>query len=74
MLEILRQGLATEFPNPKRIGCPGNVLLKGMAQGRMSPLKQSLGLNTSAHAVRAFKNSRSFVGKWRSNADGCLFG
>jgi len=36
MLEILRQGLATEFPNPKRIGCPGNVLLKGMAQGRMS--------------------------------------
>ena len=36
MLEILRQGLVTEFPNPKRIGCPGNVLLKGIAQGRVS--------------------------------------
>ena len=36
MLEILRQGLATEFPNPERIGCPGNALLKGIAQGKVS--------------------------------------
>jgi hypothetical protein len=36
MLEILRQGLGAEFPNPKRIGCPGNTLLKGIAQGRVS--------------------------------------
>ena len=36
MLDILRQGLATEFPNPERIGCPGSALLKGMAQGRVS--------------------------------------
>jgi hypothetical protein len=36
MLEILRQGLATEFPNPKRIGCPGKAMLKGIAQGRVS--------------------------------------
>ena len=36
MLEILRQGLATEFPNPERIGCPGSSLLKGIAQGRVS--------------------------------------
>jgi hypothetical protein len=36
ILEILRQGLATEFPNPERIGCPGNALLKGVAQGRVS--------------------------------------
>ena len=36
MLDILRQGLATEFPNPERIGCPGNPLLKGIAQGKLS--------------------------------------
>lgn len=36
MLEILRQGLATEFPNPERIGCPGSTLLKGIAQGKVS--------------------------------------
>ena len=36
MLEILRQGLATEFPNPERIGCPGSALLKGIAQGKVS--------------------------------------
>jgi hypothetical protein len=36
LLDILRQGLATEFPNPERIGCPGSALLKGIAQGRVS--------------------------------------
>ena len=36
MLDILRQGLATEFPNPERIGCPGSSLLKGIAQGKVS--------------------------------------
>ena len=36
MLDILRQGLATEFPNPERVGCPGNALLKGIAQGKVS--------------------------------------
>jgi hypothetical protein len=36
LLEILRQGLATEFPNPERIGCPGSSLLKGIAQGKVS--------------------------------------
>jgi hypothetical protein len=36
LLDILRQGLATEFPNPERIGCPGNALLKGISQGKVS--------------------------------------
>jgi hypothetical protein len=36
LLDILRQGLATEFPNPERIGCPASALLKGIAQGRVS--------------------------------------
>src|SRR5713226_6407122 len=36
LLDILRQGLATEFPNPERIGCPGSALLKGIAHGRVS--------------------------------------
>jgi len=29
LLEILRQGLATEFPNPERIGCPGVFSTQG---------------------------------------------
>jgi hypothetical protein len=36
LLDILRQGLATEFPNSERIGCPGKALLKGVAQGKVS--------------------------------------
>jgi hypothetical protein len=36
LLDILRQGLAKEFPNPERIGCPGSALLKGIAQRRVS--------------------------------------
>ena len=36
MLDILRQGLAKEFPNPERIGCPGHAVLKGIAQGKVS--------------------------------------
>jgi hypothetical protein len=36
LLDILRQGLAKEFPNPERIGCPGNALLKGIARGKVS--------------------------------------
>jgi len=36
LLDILRRGLAKEFPNPERIGCPGSSLLKGIAQGKVS--------------------------------------
>jgi hypothetical protein len=36
LLDILRRGLAKEFPNPERIGCPGTSLLKGIAQGQVS--------------------------------------
>jgi len=36
LLDILRRGLAKEFPNPERIGCPGNALLKGIAQEKVS--------------------------------------
>jgi hypothetical protein len=36
LLDILRQGLAKEFPNPDRIGCPGSALLNRIAQGRVS--------------------------------------
>jgi len=36
LLDILRRGIAKEFPNPERIGCPGTSLLKGIAQGQVS--------------------------------------
>jgi len=40
LLEVLRQGLTEEFPNPERIGCPGSALLKGIAQGTV-PLAEA---------------------------------
>ena len=36
LLDILRKGLAREFPNPERIGCPGSALLKRIAHGSVS--------------------------------------
>src|ERR1700690_3522470 len=62
LLDILRQGLATEFPNPERIGCPGNALLKGIAQGKVSlteaePWLDHLG--SCSPCFQEFKESRS---------------
>jgi hypothetical protein len=61
LLEILRQGLATEFPNPERIGCPGSSLLKGIAQGKISltevePWLEHLG--SCSPCFREFKEFR----------------
>ena len=61
MLDILRQGLATEFPNPERIGCPGSTLLKGIAQGKVSltevePWLEHLG--SCSPCFREFKEFR----------------
>src|SRR5208337_1730122 len=62
LLDILRQGLATQFPNPERIGCPGNALLKGIAQGKVSlteaePWLDHLG--SCSPCFQEFKESRS---------------
>jgi hypothetical protein len=40
ILEVLAKGLSTEFPNPKRVGCPGSATLEGMASHRM-PLSEA---------------------------------
>ena len=39
LLEILRQGLTKEFPNPDRIGCPRPTLLRDIARRRV-PLEE----------------------------------
>ena len=31
ILNVLTQGLSREFPNPDRVGCPGSVVLRGIA-------------------------------------------
>src|SRR5258708_23819092 len=36
LLDTVRQGLATQFPSPERIGCPGKARLKDIAQGNVS--------------------------------------
>jgi hypothetical protein len=40
LLEILRQGLTKEFPNPDRIGCPRPTLLRDIARRRV-PLEEA---------------------------------
>ena len=60
MLEILRQGLATEFPNPERIGCPGSSLLKGIAQGKVSLTEAEPWLGHLGSCSPCFKEFKEF--------------
>ena len=60
MLDILRQGLATEFPNPERIGCPGNALLKGIAQGRVSLIEAEPWLDHLGSCSPCFQEFKEF--------------
>src|SRR5260370_12012528 len=40
ILDVLGRGLRKEFPNPKRIGCPGAEVLKKIASRKM-PLSEA---------------------------------
>src|SRR5260370_4339491 len=60
LLDILRQGLATEFPNPERIGCPGNALLKGIAQGKVSLTEAEPGLDHLGSDTPCFQEFKQF--------------
>ncbi len=60
MLDILRQGLATEFPNPERIGCPGSALLKGIAQGRVSLIEAEPWLDHLGSCSPCFQEFKEF--------------
>jgi hypothetical protein len=35
ILDVLERGLSREFPNPERIGCPGSVVLRGIASHKL---------------------------------------
>ena len=60
LLDILRQGLATEFPNPERIGCPGNALLKGIAQGKVSLTEAEPWLDHLGSCSPCFREFKEF--------------
>ena len=60
LLDILRQGLATEFPNPDRIGCPGNALLKGIAQGKVALTEAELWLDHLGSCSPCFQEFKEF--------------
>ena len=60
MLEILRRGLAKEFPNPERIGCPGSSLLKGIAQGKVSLTEAEPWLDHLGSCSPCFKEFKEF--------------
>src|SRR3989442_13760133 len=40
IFDVLSQGLATEFPNPDRVGCPGSAVLEGIASHKI-PLSEA---------------------------------
>jgi len=63
LLDILRQGLATEFPNPLRIGCPGNSLLKGIAQGKVSLTEAEPWLDHLGSCSPCFQEFKEFRGQ-----------
>jgi hypothetical protein len=60
LLDILRQGLATEFPNPERIGCPGDALLKGIAQGKVSLIEAEPWLDHLGSCSPCFQEFKEF--------------
>ena len=60
LLDILRQGLTTEFPNPERIGCPGNALLKGIAQGKVSLTEAEPWLDHLGSCSPCFREFKEF--------------
>ena len=60
MLDILRQGLATEFPNPERSGCPGDALLKGIAQGKVSLIEAEPWLDHLGSCSPCFREFKEF--------------
>jgi hypothetical protein len=63
LLDILRQGLATEFPNPERIGCPGNARLKGIAQGKISLTEAEPWLDHLGSCSPCFQEFKEFRGQ-----------
>jgi hypothetical protein len=64
LLGILRQGLATEFPNPKRIGCPGNALLQGIAQKKVSLIEAEPWLEHLGSCSPCYEEFREFRRQW----------
>jgi len=60
LLDILRQGLATEFPNPERIGCPGDALLKGIAQEKVSLIEAEPWLDHLGSCSPCFREFKEF--------------
>jgi hypothetical protein len=64
LLGILRQGLATEFPNPGRIGCPGNARLQGIAQKKVSLLEAEPWLEHLGSCSPCYQEFREFRRQW----------
>jgi hypothetical protein len=66
LLDVLRQGLAKEFPNPERIGCPGSAILKRIAQGRVSLAEAEPWLDHLGSCSPCFQEFREFRRQWTS--------
>ena len=60
LLDSLRQGLATEFPNPERIGCPGNALVQGIAQGKVPLIEAEPWLDHLGSCSPCFREFKEF--------------
>jgi hypothetical protein len=66
LLDVLRQGLATEFPNPDRTGCPGDAILRGIAQKRVSLTEAEPWLEHLGSCSPCYQEFREFRREWTS--------
>lgn len=70
LFDIFRQGLAKEFPNPDRIGCPGPTLLRDIARRRATLTETTPWLDHLSSCSPCFQDftefRKQFVGQRRN--------
>jgi hypothetical protein len=59
-LDLLSSGLASEFPNPERIGCPDSSILKAIASHKLSMSQVAPWLNHFSSCSPCFREFNAF--------------
>ena len=60
MLDLLDKGLSKDFPNPGRVGCPEESVLRGMAQHKIPLSQADQWLNHLSSCTPCFQDFRKF--------------
>ena len=65
ILDVLSQGLAAEFPNPERVGCPGSAILEGIASHKIHLAEAEKWLDHLGSCSPCFQEFATIRGKLR---------